>query len=62
LQRRWRERTGQQALRDPLVDRHAVDAEPFREDGGVRRLNRIFEGRLEGTSDEIHGGDWRDTR
>jgi type I restriction enzyme, R subunit len=61
LQRRWPERIGQQAVRDPLVDRHAVDAGPFREDGGVRRLNRIFESRPEGMIDEIHGGDRRDT-
>jgi hypothetical protein len=53
--------SGQQAVRDPLVDRHAVDAEPFREDVGFRRLNRIFEGRLEGTIGEIHDSDWRDT-
>jgi hypothetical protein len=57
-QRRRPDRIGQQAVRYPVVDRHAVDAGPFRDKGGFRRLSRILEGRLLGMIGEIHDGHW----
>jgi hypothetical protein len=39
-QRRWLRRIGEQLEREIVVDREAVDHEPFRADGGFTRLNR----------------------
>lgn len=50
-QRRWLERIGKQLRVETLVDRDAIDSGQFREQGGFKRLDKVFEGRL----DEILG-------
>lgn len=60
-QRRWLERIGQQMVRETVVDRPALDAGQFREEGGFRRLNRIFEGRVETVLGDLHDEVWRDS-
>jgi hypothetical protein len=46
-QRRWLRRIGEQLEQEIVVDREALDQEPFRADGGFVRLNKVFGGTLE---------------
>ena len=46
-QKRWLERIGEQVAKQVVVDRAALDAEPFSNDGGFTRLNKVFSGELE---------------
>jgi type I restriction enzyme R subunit len=60
-QRQWLERIGQQMIRETLVDRDALDAGQFRAAaGGFRRLNKIFDDRLDQVLGELHDEVWRD--
>lgn len=57
-QRRWLLRIGEQVAREFIVDRDALDQEPFKKDGGFNRLNRIFEGQLEVILGDINEELW----
>lgn len=60
-QRQWLTRIGEQMVRETVVDRPALDSGQFREvGGGFKRIDRIFEGRLEQVVAEIHDQVWRD--
>jgi type I restriction enzyme R subunit len=58
-QRRWLRRIGEQLEREIVVDREALDQEPFRADGGFTRLNRVFGGTLESVLSDIGEEVWR---
>lgn len=58
-QRRWLQRIGEQVVREVIVDRDALDQEPFQADGGFNRLNRIFDGQLEVILGDINEELWR---
>jgi type I restriction enzyme R subunit len=60
-QRKWLQRIGEQVVRELVVDRSALDQEPFQKDGGFNRLNRIFDGQLEAILGEINEELWRTT-
>ncbi len=60
-QRKWLERIGEQVAREFIVNRDALDQEPFQADGGFKRLNRIFEGQLEMILGDINEELWRKT-
>ena len=60
-QRRWLQRIGEQVAREVIVDRAALDQEPFQADGGFNRLNRIFDGKLEAILGDINEELWRKT-
>ncbi|MBJ7899712.1 MAG: type I restriction-modification system endonuclease [Cyanobacteria bacterium RI_101] len=60
-QRRWLERIGEQVTKQGVVDREALDQEPFRADGGFNRLNRIFDGQLEAILGDINEELWQRT-
>ena len=60
-QRKWLQRIGEQVAREFIVDRAALDQEPFQKDGGFNRLNRIFEGQLEAILGDINEELWRKT-
>jgi type I restriction enzyme, R subunit len=45
-QKRWLRRIGEQVEKEIVVDREAIDREPFATDGGFARLNRVFDGEL----------------
>src|SRR6266540_2143662 len=47
VQRKWLKRIEEQVLREIVVDRLAIDEEPFNKDGGFTRLNKIFGGELD---------------
>lgn len=46
-QKRWLRRIGEQIEKEIVVDREAIDKEPFIADGGFNRLNKVFGGELE---------------
>lgn len=58
VQRRWLKRIEEQILREVVVDRAAIDEEPFRADGGFQRLNKIFGGQLESVLGDINEELW----
>ena len=41
---KWLKRIEEQLTREIVVDRAAIDEEPFSKDGGFQRLNKIFGG------------------
>jgi type I restriction enzyme R subunit len=58
-QRRWLRRIAEQAEREIVVDREALDRPPFDEHGGFRRLNNVFDGKLEVLISDINEELWR---
>jgi type I restriction enzyme R subunit len=58
-QRRWLTRIAEQAEREIVVDREALDRPPFDEHGGFRRLNNVFDGKLEVLISDINEELWR---
>jgi type I restriction enzyme, R subunit len=58
-QRRWLRRIGEQLEREIVVDREALDQEPFRADGGFMRLNKVFGGTLENVLSDIGEEIWK---
>ncbi|UWQ20122.1 type I restriction-modification system endonuclease [Jannaschia sp. W003] len=57
-QRRWINRIGDEMKSRIVVDRDAFDEPPFAQQGGFRRLDRIFGGELEAILDEIRKETW----
>ena len=57
-QRQWLERIGKQLRAETLVDREALDSGQFREQGGFKRLDKIFDGRLEQILGDITEALW----
>ncbi len=60
-QRKWLQRIGEQVNCELIVDRDALDQEPFRADGGFNRLNRIFDGQLAAILEDINEELWQQT-
>jgi type I restriction enzyme, R subunit len=58
-QRRWLKRISEQLVREVVVDRESFDREPFQAHGGFRRLNKVFDGRLESIISDINEEMWR---
>lgn len=58
-QKKWLRRIGEQVKKEIVVDRAALDAEPFSADGGFTRLNRVFNGELEAVLAGINEEMWR---
>jgi type I restriction enzyme R subunit len=58
-QRRWLRRIGEQVEKEIVVDREAIDREPFAADGGFARLNRVFDGELEAVLSGINEEMWK---
>ncbi len=59
VQRKWLKRIEEQLLREIVVDRAAIDDDPFRADGGFQRLNRVFSGQLELVLADINEEVWK---
>jgi type I restriction enzyme R subunit len=59
VQRKWLKRIEEQILRELVVDRAAVDEEPFSKDGGFQRLNKVFGGQLESVLADINEELWK---
>ncbi|WP_208179848.1 type I restriction-modification system endonuclease [Sinorhizobium medicae] len=58
-QKRWLKRIGEQIEKEVIVDREAIDKEPFIADGGFNRLNKVFGGELESVLAGINEEMWR---
>jgi len=58
-QKRWLRRIGEQVEKEIVVDREAIDREPFAADGGFARLNRVFDGGLEAVLSGINEEMWK---
>lgn len=58
-QRAWLRRIGEQLVQELVVDRGALDEEPFRAEGGFTRLNRVFDGKLESLLADINEETWK---
>ncbi|QGT74952.1 type I restriction-modification system endonuclease [Bombella sp. ESL0368] len=61
LQKRWLEQIGKQIEKEIVVDRTAIDKEPFIGDGGFKHLDRVFDGNLESILTEINRALWKRT-
>ena len=57
-QRQWLDRIGKQFIQNTLVDRAALDEGQFRESGGFKRLDKVFEGNLTNVLAEISEQIW----
>lgn len=60
-QKRWLNRIGEQIEKEIVVDRRAIDREPFAVDGGFTRLNKVFGGELEAVLAGINEEMWKRT-
>ncbi|MCC0057773.1 MAG: type I restriction-modification system endonuclease [Hyphomicrobiaceae bacterium] len=58
-QRQWLQRIGEQLRKEIVVDRAALDDEPFQQHGGFNRLNKQFNGELEGILAQINEELWK---
>ena len=57
-QKKWLKRIAEQVEREVIVDVEALDQEPFQKDGGFKRLNRVFDGKLESLLSDINEELW----
>ncbi len=60
MQAKWLERIAKQVKLETVVDRASLDAGQFKADGGFARLNKVFDGKLEGLLGELADEVWRD--
>lgn len=58
VQKQWLERIGKALKQDTVVDRDALDQGRFASDGGFRRFDKIFDGKLEALLAELREGIW----
>ena len=58
-QKRWLRRIGEQIEEEIVVDREAIDRQPFAADGGFVRLNKVFDGELEAVLTGINEEMWK---
>jgi len=59
VQKRWLRRIGEQLEKEIVVDREALDQEPFKGQGGFRVIDRTFDGRLEAILADLREEVWR---
>ncbi len=57
-QRKWLERIGKQLVKETIVDRASLDGGVFKENGGFKRINKIFNGEIESILMDIQGRMW----
>lgn len=57
-QKLWLRRIGEQVEKEIVVDREAIDREPFANNGGFARLNKVFDGELEAVLSGINEEMW----
>jgi type I restriction enzyme, R subunit len=57
-QRKWLERIAKQLREETVVDRASLDRGGFRDQGGFKRLNKVFDGRLDDVLGELSEAVW----
>ena len=60
-QKRWLKRIGEQIEKETVVDRAAIDRQPFAADGGFTRLHKVVGGTLGGVLAELNEELWKRT-
>jgi type I restriction enzyme R subunit len=60
-QRKWLERIGEQLKKERVVDKSALDDEPFKGQGGFSRLNKAFDGKLDSILTDLQASIWENT-
>jgi type I restriction enzyme R subunit len=58
-QKRWLRRIAEQVEKEIVVDRAALDRDPFAADGGFARLNKVFDGELVSVLSGINEEMWK---
>ena len=58
-QKQWLKRIGDQVAKELVVDREALDHEPFAKDGGFNRFNKVFNGRVEALLADVNEELWK---
>lgn len=58
VQRKWLDRIGKQLQKEVLVDRASLDRGAFLEQGGFKRYNKIFSGKMEELLGDINQALW----
>jgi type I restriction enzyme R subunit len=59
-QSKWLERIAEQVKIETVVDRASLDRGQFQAQGGFARLNKVFDGKLEGLLGELADEVWKD--
>ena len=57
---KWLNRIANQVKLETVVDRASLDTGQFKTDGGFARLNKVFDGKLEGLLGELADEVWKD--
>jgi len=60
-QRKWLERIAKQIKEETVVDREALDRGHFKTHGGFKRLNKVFDGKLDDLLKEMQETIWADS-
>ncbi len=58
-QRQWLRRIGEQLVQELVVDHESLDQDPFRSEGGYKRLNKVFDGKIESLIADFNDEIWR---
>ncbi len=61
-QRKWLDSIGTQMKHETIVDNQFLDQGRLKTDGGFVRLNKVFDGKLEGLLAELADEVWVDAR
>jgi type I restriction enzyme, R subunit len=59
-QAKWLDRIAEQVKIETVVDRESLDRGQFKSQGGFARLNKVFDGKLEGVLGELADEVWKD--
>lgn len=60
VQKKWLRRIGEQLEREVVVDASSLDEDPFKGQGGFRRIDKQFDGKLDALLADIREEVWRD--
>lgn len=58
-QKKWLRRIGDQMKKATVVDRAALEQRPFSQEGGFKRINKFFDGKLEEVLGQLSEEVWR---
>jgi type I restriction enzyme R subunit len=58
-QRQWLERIGQQLKKETVVDKAALDQGQFKAQGGFKRIDKVFGGRIEQLLADLNAEIWQ---
>jgi len=62
VQRKWLERIEKQLIKETIINPEDLDKEPFRETGGYKKINKIFNGRIDQVLNQIKKSLYPDER